>query len=549
MTLCVDINERSLPILSGEDVVITPALQNVIETTVQKFKDLERTPLERGPLSPIPSPRPRAKSANVPPTFSEDIFLKTRSSDSAIQRKKPLLKRLSFFKKKSASESNLNAQKDGDYHDSDDDFNPELNDSSNPDHVTSSSEISEEEHQKREKWWNRMVDNIKYSIVSKESEEGFLQVCALLKTFIKDVKIKPLDITMCLLLLSTYHKCMTAVVRTELQVTDSSLARTLYRYSKFASAAYGWKLLYAYRNRSTKHVIKGIKLKDQANMKVLLEHTNIQLEDVICTKWSSEHFHPGHYVVLDHATNAIVVAIRGTFHIKDCLTDLIASYEPFMGGYAHTGILNAAKKKFQDLTPILIETLKKHPSYKVILVGHSLGAGTAALLSLLLYSNYTFPIHCYSYAPPAIMSLDLASKCQKFVTSIIVNDDLVPRMSWGSIEDLKKIVVNLLSKNDSNFLRLFQFVSAGNNLGEGLTQKLSKFLGPAVPDLGTKNMELGTRLYPPGKVYHIFGKVKYDRMEESHPSLFGDIVISSNMFLDHMPDVYEDSLGYVVDSL
>jgi hypothetical protein len=78
-------------------------------------------------------------------------------------------------------------------------------------------------------------------------------------------------------------------------------------------------------------------------MKVLLEHTGIKPEDIVCTKWSSGHFYPGiinsnahglwvtgHYVVLDHSTKAIVVAIRGTFHVKDCLTDLIASYEPFL---------------------------------------------------------------------------------------------------------------------------------------------------------------------------------------------------------------------------
>ncbi len=43
----------------------------------------------------------------------------------------------------------------------------------------------------------------------------------------------------------------------------------------------------------------------------------------------------GHYVVLDHASKSIVVAFRGTFHIKDALTDLVATYEPFLDGFAH----------------------------------------------------------------------------------------------------------------------------------------------------------------------------------------------------------------------
>jgi hypothetical protein len=57
--------------------------------------------------------------------------------------------------------------------------------------------------------------DVKYSIVSKESyhfpisfltissEEAFLQIVALLRIFIQDVKIKPIDITMSLMLMSS----------------------------------------------------------------------------------------------------------------------------------------------------------------------------------------------------------------------------------------------------------------------------------------------------------------------------------------------------------
>ena len=37
--------------------------------------------------------------------------------------------------------------------------------------------------------------------------------------------------------------------------------------------------------------------------------------------------------------------------------------------------------------------------YGLILVGHSLGAGTAAILAILLYEDYPY-LHCYAYAPP-----------------------------------------------------------------------------------------------------------------------------------------------------
>ena len=42
---------------------------------------------------------------------------------------------------------------------------------------------------------------------------------------------------------------------------------------------------------------------------------------------------------------------------------------------------------------------KGTPDFQLILVGHSLGAGTAAILALLLRNQYP-KIHCYAYSPP-----------------------------------------------------------------------------------------------------------------------------------------------------
>ena len=37
--------------------------------------------------------------------------------------------------------------------------------------------------------------------------------------------------------------------------------------------------------------------------------------------------------------------------------------------------------------------------FRLVLVGHSLGAGTAAILALLLPPTYP-TLHCYAYSPP-----------------------------------------------------------------------------------------------------------------------------------------------------
>ena len=42
---------------------------------------------------------------------------------------------------------------------------------------------------------------------------------------------------------------------------------------------------------------------------------------------------------------------------------------------------------------------KGTPDFRLVLVGHSLGAGTAAILALLLRHEYPH-VHCYAYSPP-----------------------------------------------------------------------------------------------------------------------------------------------------
>jgi len=228
-----------------------------------------------------------------------------------------------------------------------------------------------------------------------------------------------------------------------------------------------------------------------------------------------------------------------------------------MGGFEHAGILMAAKQLYKDLMPVLLETLKKHEGYGLVVVGHSLGAGTATLLTMLIHSEYNIPVHCYAFAPPSVVSLDIAKRVNPLVTSVVLNDDFICRLSWGSLEDLKQVILHLLNQTDSNVKRLFQFLSVGNNLGETATKKLSDYFQCAPrPDLGTKNIVLSPRLYPAGLVYHIFNSenkrglsTKYDVIEESDPSLFGDIIVSTTMFVDHMPDAYESSLESLIISL
>ena len=98
--------------------------------------------------------------------------------------------------------------------------------------------------------------------------------------------------------------------------------------------------------------------------------------------------------------------------MKDVLTDLNAEGEPLPINppredfLAHKGMVQAAvyiKNKLQEEN--LIEKALNHnlakgtQDFGLILVGHSLGAGTAAILAILLKQEFT-NLQCFSYSPP-----------------------------------------------------------------------------------------------------------------------------------------------------
>lgn len=136
--------------------------------------------------------------------------------------------------------------------------------------------------------------------------------------------------------------------------------------------------------------------------------------------------------------------------------------------------------------------LAQHPTYGLIICGHSLGGGVAALLALLTAiptSSYATaqastavpassrgpfvtapgsglppgrPVHCFAYGPPAVMSPDLAKYAEGLVTSVVQDTDLIPHLSLGTLRDLKNIAVTM-SEESGLAEEVFSRVSQGLN--------------------------------------------------------------------------------------
>lgn len=73
---------------------------------------------------------------------------------------------------------------------------------------------------------------------------------------------------------------------------------------------------------------------------------------------------------------------------------------------------------FRHVAPQLIAYSNEHSTRGLIIVGHSLGAATAAILTIILtdyidefrQGKEEFMLKCYGYAPACGLSLDIAEK-------------------------------------------------------------------------------------------------------------------------------------------
>ena len=65
--------------------------------------------------------------------------------------------------------------------------------------------------------------------------------------------------------------------------------------------------------------------------------------------------------------------------------------------------------------------------YRLVVVGHSLGAGAAGVLSVLLREDYPGLV-CYTYSPVGcVFNFPLVQYTRTFITSFVIGNDVIPR--------------------------------------------------------------------------------------------------------------------------
>lgn len=155
---------------------------------------------------------------------------------------------------------------------------------------------------------------------------------------------------------------------------------------------------------------------------------------------------PAHVLLRDrHVPGRLVWSFRGTTDLNDILTDICAACSPYEGGHAHWGMLEAARYFAKEELPRVRAILDKEKCTRLQLVGHSLGAGTAALLAHVARNDPAakklmegIDVTAVGIATPAVLSAELAEGCSDYVDSVVLLHDIVPRFSIHNVFQLKE---------------------------------------------------------------------------------------------------------------
>ncbi|KAH8864790.1 Sn1-specific diacylglycerol lipase alpha [Schistosoma japonicum] len=197
------------------------------------------------------------------------------------------------------------------------------------------------------------------------------------------------------------------------------------------------------------------------DLAAILEFTSLKEDQFVKLSYDNSVYQSPYFVAVDDVSHCIVISIRGTLSFDDTIVDLLydgvrlTEVETFVESktgkrpcfIGHRGMVERSRHLFNSLlTDRSLEiAFSKKPHYKLVVCGHSLGAGIASFLSAILRSTYP-DVKGYAFsAPLGMMNQELANYCKPFLLSVVYGYDVFSRMNKSTISDFKWRLLDALS--------------------------------------------------------------------------------------------------------
>lgn len=300
-------------------------------------------------------------------------------------------------------------------------------------------------------------------------------------------------------------------------------------YSRHATGIYGHFL----GRMNVKKILRSY-MTGKSNKEVHLIHSQLDEKDLLYYSECSKKYLPL-FAIVKIGEDTLAVIIRGTSSAFDAISDLKSNYSDLkigsVKGRVHTGIQKSALGVSQQLKKFISSYINKDNIKTISIAGHSLGAGCGGLLHLLTKSDsfYSrFSVKSFLFAPPPVMSANLNDLVKKEIISCVYSNDIVPRLSFGTIKDLCDSLGCIYTEGLKN-------ITSFDQLSHKLTNE---------------------KLQVPGSVLQIFKKTlniqnKFATTHFESENYFAsfisntfseEIIFSSSMINDHKATGYQRSL-------
>ncbi|KAJ3693085.1 hypothetical protein LUZ60_012180 [Juncus effusus] len=323
----------------------------------------------------------------------------------------------------------------------------------------------------------------------------------------------------------------------------------------------------------------------------LSKHTMLREKNIVKFIKDSSVMRPGFYIGIDTRNKLVVLGIRGTHTVYDIITDLVSSSSGGFGMH-HFGSSEAARWYLENELGTIRRLLEKYKGYKLRFVGHSLGGAAAALLAIMLRSKSKEElgfspdlISAVGFGTPPCVSREAAESCEGFVSTVVLQDDIIPRLSAASLarlrneiietdwmtilekEDWKavidivtnaKLVVSSIQDVARKLSEIAKFKDISYNRAGINTSKDSRPQNDISHDLKQQNKFVTEELFTPGKMYYLKREIEksgiksmesYTLWKRNAGEHFYRILLSGNLISDHRCDSHYYALRDVLKSL